>query len=204
MRVALFDLDGCLVRAPQVFHQTPHRIAEYAVRYLKFRPETARDRCVRLYQDYGTNLEGFLAKGYDVDIEHYHNFVHGGLPYHLLSPQPDTADMLCTTFGEHRRWIYSNADARHVDTVLARTRLAPYIDGIVCFETLMHVYDTAHIHGPTPCKPKDVSFALTMRHVGCEPRDVVLFDDMERNVAMAVRGGARGVLVRTPMDFFSA
>lgn len=192
-RHALVDLDECLIHAPYITKHVPRRIAAYAVRYLGFDPATASLRCKASYEHHGTNLEGFLAEGYAVNPEHYHAYVHGGLPYHMLEPLLDVRSLL-KKWPVDKKYIYTNADRKHAMTTLQYTHLIDCFDGIVCYETLMEKYDGSH--GPTPCKPKDISLDLALRVIGSPPKDqVIYFDDSARNVRMGRRAGIESVLV---------
>lgn len=188
----LFDLDNCLVIAPHVTKTVPSRVAEYAVRYLQIPQESASRQCSALYERHGTNLEGFLVEGYDVNPDHYHEYVHGGLDYEALGPTPGVKQVLDSW--KVKKYVYTNADFRHVERVLDKTALSGCFDDIVCFESQMKLYDGSD--GPTPCKPKNVSIKLALKQIGCDdPLQAMLFDDAPRNIHMGMDAGVRSVLV---------
>lgn len=183
------DLDGCLV-SPKLTRSIPNRVAQYAVKYLKYDVGTAAAKCREAYRRNGTNLEGFLREGHDVDPDHYHAFIHTQLPYRVHLEKLPRMNRVLNAIPASK-FVFTNADAAHTERCLGMTNLADCFDGIICFETLQGMYD-----GPfTACKPKHVAMELALRHAGAEPRTSLLFDDQPRNVHMGMDCNVRSVLI---------
>lgn len=183
------DLDGCLI-TPNLTKSVPHRIAQYAVKYLKYDVGDATRRCIEGYRRNGTNLEAFLREGHAIDPDHYHAFIHGKLAYSThLTKMPEMKRVLDTIPVD--KYIFTNADVKHARTCLDMTGLDTCFSGIIGFETLMDLYD-----GPfTPCKPKYVAMQLALKHARADPLRTLYFDDQARNIHMGMDCGVRSVLV---------
>lgn len=189
MKTAFIDLDGCLI--PSKFsREVPKLIARYAVTYLGYDPSSALVRCKEEYKKHGTNLEAFVVQGLDIDPDHYNSHIHRTLPYHTLRKDLELRSSLSKV--PARKFVFTNADITHAKRCLERTGLSSCFEDVIGYETLRDVY--AGIG--TPCKPKDAAMILAMNHAGIlYPQDAVLFDDASRNVFMAKRCGAEGVMV---------
>jgi len=185
----LFDLDECIVPR-ELTLSIPHRVQRYAVKYLGYTPERARRECPALYAEHGTNLEGFMQLGYDIDPDHWHATVHGELDYDRhVHPMPALKTILdSSTATKH---IYTNSDLRHTTKCLERTGLDECFKSIACFETLMPMYTGVG----TPCKPKRESMRLALQYIEAEPFEVLFFDDNPDNIRMGMEHGVRSVLV---------
>jgi pyrimidine 5'-nucleotidase len=183
------DLDGCLV-PPRLTASVPNKIAQYAVKYLKYDIGTAGVQCRELYRRNGTNLEGFLRQGHVIDPDHYHAYIHGSLPYaHHLQDMPRLRRVLNAIPTD--KYVFTNADRKHTERCLEMTGVRDCFKGIICFETLQSMYD-----GPyTACKPKTVAMELALRYASAEALTSLLFDDQARNIHMAMDYGVRSVLI---------
>nr|GMD73454.1 suppressor of disruption of TFIIS [Ipomoea batatas]GME02154.1 suppressor of disruption of TFIIS [Ipomoea batatas] len=85
----LFDVDDTLYPfSSGISEQCYLKINEYMIEKLGIEATKSPEMCVQLYKDYGTTLAGLRAVGYDFDYDEFHSFVHGGLPYELLKPDP--------------------------------------------------------------------------------------------------------------------
>lgn len=183
------DLDGCLITS-NLTKSVPNRIAQYAVKYLKYDTGTAAQKCRNAYRINGTNLEGFLREGHDIDPDHYHAFIHGNLSYTThLSKMPEVQRILDGI--PVKKFVFTNADVKHATTCLELTGLETCFDGIIGYETLMDLYD-----GPyTACKPKYASMKLAIHYAHATSGESLFFDDQPRNVHMGMDCGVRSVLV---------
>lgn len=188
VKTLLVDLDGCLVKT-NATAAIPFRVAQFAVRHLGFDQRTAMRECKDMYAAHGTNLEGFLQAGYDVDVDAYHAEVHGSIPYDAIESKGHLRRMLAKI--PATKWVYTNADARHAERTLKAAGLDGVVDGVVCYDTLQRAY-----RGPfTACKPKAESVRLALLQAGADAETTVFFDDAPRNVRMGTDAGVRSVLV---------
>ena len=183
------DLDGCLI-TPKLTRSVPNKIASYAVKYLKYDTGRAAVQCREEYRRNGTNLEGFLQHGHVIDTDHYHDYIHGSLPYsHHLQDMPRMRRVLQTIPAD--KYVFTNADKKHTEKCLELTGLTDCFKDIICYETLEALHQ-----GPcTACKPKTVAMTLALQHTQADPLTSLVFDDQARNVHMAMDYGVRGVLV---------
>ena len=183
------DLDGCLI-TPKLTQSVPNKIAQYAVKYLKYDVGSAAVTCREEYRRNGTNLEGFLRHGHDIDADHYHQHIHGSLPYaHHLQDMPEMRRILQKIPTD--TYIFTNADKVHTQKCLEYTGLKDCFKGIVCYETLEALHQ-----GPyTACKPKTIAMQLALQYAQADPITSLLFDDQARNIHMAMDSGVRAVLV---------
>lgn len=183
------DLDGCLV-TPKLTRSIPNKVAQYAIKYLKYDVGTAGTRCREAYRRHGTNLEAFMREGHEIDPDHYHAFIHSSLPYRMhLTSDPRLKRVLDTI--PITKYVFTNANRAHAERCLEMTGLAGCFNGIIGFETLRDMYD-----GPyTACKPKHVAMQLALRHANADPITSLLFDDQPRNVHMGMDCGVRSILI---------
>ena len=193
----LVDLDGVLVR-PDFLQSVPHRIARFAVENLGYDVNTAQFRCRTEYAAHGTNLEGFFVNGFGthIDIDDYHEFIHGHLPYHTIPKAPRE---FRKALQQYKCILFTNADLRHSIRCIEALGLDSAFSDIVCFET-MQKYKHDALPGTFVIKPKDTAIraALGLARV---PRDeLVFFDDSLSNVHMGLRNGVRSILVSNKFD----
>ena len=189
INTVFIDLDGCLV--PQkLTRSVPNKVAQYAVKYLKYNLGTSAVKCREAYRRNGTNLEGFLRQGHEIDPDHYHDFIHGGLPYtYHLHDMPQLRRMLHTIPVD--KYVFTNADRKHTQRCLELTGLKECFKDIICFETLQAMYD-----GPyTVCKPKTLAMEFAIRYAAADTLTSLVFDDQARNIHMSMDYGVRAVLV---------
>ena len=116
-----------------------------------------------------------------VDPADFHALFHD-LSLELLAQDPDLVSALAQLPG--RRFIFTNADDRHAERVLAHLGLADLFD------------DVFHIHsfGFTP-KPDPLGFQRMLDAHGLDPRATTFFEDSERNLKPAFDLGMTTVLV---------
>jgi pyrimidine 5'-nucleotidase len=189
INTVFIDLDGCLI-TPKLTRSVPNKIASYAVKYLKYDVGSASVKCREEYRRNGTNLEGFLRQGYEIDADHYHQHIHGSLPYtYHVSDMPRMRHILQTIPAD--KYIFTNADKKHAETCLELGGLSDCFKGIACYETLQ----TLHQGPYTACKPKTVAMHLALQYAQADALTSLVFDDQTKNVHMAMDYGVRAVLV---------
>lgn len=185
----LFDLDGVLT-PERLTRSVPHRVSRFAVKHLGYDPATAPKKCAALYAEHGTNLEGFLHQGDDVDFDLYHREVHGYLPYKdVLKPRPDLRDILNAL--PSAKFVFTNADRAHAETCLAYMGLTDCFLEIIGFEDLQQRYQGRF----TACKPKDAAMRIALDIAETDPFKTLFFDDTPRNIHMGMDHGVRSILI---------
>ncbi|MBA0849678.1 hypothetical protein Goshw_019134 [Gossypium schwendimanii] len=131
----LFDLDDTLYPLSSGLAKAcGNNIKDYMVEKLGIGREKIVELSNYLYKNYGTTMAGLRAVGYDFDYDDYHSYVHGGLPYENLKPDPQLRSLLLTL--PIRKIIFTNADRVHAIKALSKLGLEDCFEGIICFETL--------------------------------------------------------------------
>merc|ERR1711907_575087 len=73
----LCDLDGTLYRSDALNKGVEKHIADYLVEFCGMTEEEADKGRYDLYKGHGLTVGGLVAKGYDVDFDHWHSYVVG-------------------------------------------------------------------------------------------------------------------------------
>nr|GMD64427.1 suppressor of disruption of TFIIS-like isoform X3 [Ipomoea batatas] len=199
----LFDVDDTLYPfSSGISEQCYLKINEYMIEKLGIEATKSPEMCVQLYKDYGTTLAGLRAVGYDFDYDEFHSFVHGGLPYELLKPDPVLKNLIHSL--PIRKVVFSNANEAHVAKVLSRLGLEDCFDDIICFETLNPIHNSS-VQGmdgdsglpktPIVCKPFEGAFERAFEIAGINPHKTLFFDDSIRNLQTAKRTGLSTVRI---------
>lgn len=137
------------------------------------------------YETYGTTLRG-LQLHYQVDADDYLAYVHDLPLERYLQPSPALRALLLSL--PQPRWIFTNADDRHAQRVLAFLGLEDCFQGIIDVRCMGFA-----------CKPEAEAYRAALAQAGePDPRRCVLFDDSPSNLAPARRLGFTTVLVRNP------
>ena len=177
----LFDLDNTLY-PPEA--ELMGLIAERMTRFVARETGLPRDEAFALQKKYlhehGTTLAGLMAN-HGVEPEAFLTEVHD-VAIDSLSPDPALKAALTRLPG--RRLVFTNADARHAERVLAHLEIAEL------FEDVFHIAAAGYIP-----KPQPETFArLTARH-DVAPEQAAFFEDSERNLEPAAAIGMTTVLV---------
>jgi len=196
-KTLVFDLDGTIIHRDFV-RSVPHRIARYAVERLGYPLETAQAQCAAEYRMHGTNLEAFFVNnlGSLIDVDEYHKYIHGHLPYHTL---PKVSRTFRDALSRHRCFLFTNADSKHASTCLEALGIGDIFLHTSCFETLQSFKHDA-MPGEFVIKPKDVSMRSVIHATGVPRDEIVFFDDCIDNIHMAWRNSVHGVLVSPRFD----
>lgn len=130
-------------------------------------------------------------RGYEIDFDHWHNTVHGTLPYEsFLKPDPALRHMLNAI--PVPKYIFTNADIKHAKKCLELLDLMDCFQEIVCFESIMATVPKGH---DVICKPSRRAMDAALRMVGGNVSSTIFFDDSVRNIASAHAMGVYSVLV---------
>ncbi|XP_048434454.1 uncharacterized protein C24B11.05 isoform X2 [Pyrus x bretschneideri] len=131
----LFDLDDTLYPLSSGLNLACRKnIEEFMLQQLQIEEGEVPGMCLDLYREYGTTMAGLKALGYEFDNDEFHAYVHGRLPYDLLTHDLVLRNLLLSM--PQRKIIFTNADRAHAAQVLNRLGLEDCFEGIICFETL--------------------------------------------------------------------
>lgn len=155
------------------------------------------DLTQQLYVQHGTTMAGLVARGAQLDYDHYHSRVHATLDYDRLLRPNGARELLAAMRPGARKHIFTNADAAHTAACLKRLDLEGCFEEIWCFETVQRL--DKRPPGAPPgvlCKPDRRCFEAVLAAAGVEARRAVFVDDSPRNCAAAHECGIFSVLVR--------
>jgi putative hydrolase of the HAD superfamily len=177
----LFDLDDTLYPADSgLMAEIEQRMTAFVMRATGL----PRDAAYRLQKDYlvehGVTLLG-LMKHHGVDPA---EFADAYLDIELGALAHDPALTAAIAALPGRRLVFTNADARHAERVLAHLGLAPLFDDV------FHIASFDY----TP-KPDPAAFRRMCAEHGVEPAATCFFEDSERNLKPAAELGMTTVLV---------
>mmetsp|Transcript_5733 Transcript_5733/g.17074 ORF Transcript_5733/g.17074 Transcript_5733/m.17074 type:complete len:240 (+) Transcript_5733:31-750(+) len=180
-----FDCDDTLYpRSSGIDLLVRENIGKYMEQHLGIPKERVSHLRQDLYEKFGTTLRG-LQKEYNVDADHYWDFVHGTIDYDShIEPNPRLAKLLKSL--PQKKWVFTNANVEHAEAVLNRLGLS---DGI--FEGIVDVraMDFAN-------KPQLVSYQVALKTAGVQnPHETALIDDSLSNLEGAKNIGMKTVHV---------
>ncbi len=136
------------------------------------------------FETYGTTLRG-LQIHYQVDADDYLAYVHDLPLASYIQPEPSLHELILSL--PQQKWIFTNADDRHAQRVLAQLELAD------CFKGIIDIRSTNFC-----CKPEKEAYLRALSIAGeTEPSNCVFLDDSPRNLAPARELGFVTVLVGT-------
>jgi putative hydrolase of the HAD superfamily len=177
----LFDLDNTLYPEESGFMASVEgRMTDFVAKVSGLPREEAYALQKAYLAEHGLTLKGLMLN-YGVDPADFHALFHD-LSLEVLSQDPDLLAVLGALPG--RRFIFTNADDRHAERVLAHLGLADLFD------------DVFHIHsfGFAP-KPDPLGFQRMIDAHGMTPKTTAFFEDSERNLKPAADLGMTTVLV---------
>ncbi|MCS6758643.1 MAG: pyrimidine 5'-nucleotidase [Candidatus Devosia euplotis] len=183
----VFDLDNTLYpRSCNLFAQIDVKITHYVMTLTQLGFDAARNLQKSYYRDFGTTLNGLMSQ-HKVDPDHFLGTVHA-IDYSPVDAHPDLVAAIAALPG--RKFILTNGDTGHARAVLAR------LGGADLFE---HVHDIrAMTYVPKPYRQAyEGFFALH----GIDPARAVMFDDLEKNLAVPHDVGMTTVQVVVGEDF---
>ena len=177
----LFDLDNTLYPEESGFMgQVEGRMTDFVAKVTGLPRDQAYALQKKYLAEHGLTLRGLMLN-HGVDPADFHALFHD-LSLELLAQDPDLVSALAHLPG--RRFIFTNADDKHAERVLAHLGLADLFD------------DVFHIHsfGFTP-KPDPLGFQRMIDAHGVTPASTAFFEDSERNLKPAFDLAMTTVLV---------
>ncbi|MET0546107.1 MAG: pyrimidine 5'-nucleotidase [Caulobacterales bacterium] len=183
----VFDLDNTLYDpAADLFKEIDARMADYVARLLKVDLAEAKRLQKLYYVDHGTTLAG-LMRLHEVDPHDYLEYVHD-IELSALEPNPRLAAAIARLPG--RRFVFTNGSRGHAERVLDKLALNDLFSDL--FDIVAADF--------TPKPHADAFTRLLDRHI-IDPKQAVLFEDLERNLQTAQQLGFTTVLVTSSKDW---
>lgn len=172
IRCLLIDLDDTLYpRESGAWGRVGQRIDRYLVEEMGFPPGEVQNLRHRLFHKYGTTLRGLQIE-YEVEMDHYLDYVHDVPLNDILSPDPQLNQALQTL--PQRKVIFTNANAAHAERVMQLLAVRDQFDGIIDIYTL-------YPH----CKPQIEAFQKALAAINEQPHRCLMVDDNPKNLAAA-------------------
>jgi len=177
-----FDLDDTLYSAKSgLWSGIKERINLYINERLGIPADQATALRQKYLEQYGTTLLGLHAN-YALDVREFLDFVHDLPLRDYIQPIPGLRPVLEAL--PARKFIFTNADVKHVQRVLNVLEL----DG--CFDGVLDILEMwPH------CKPMPISFEMVLELAGgVSPRHCAMIDDLPRTIRAARQLGIFSIL----------
>lgn len=177
----LFDLDNTLYPEESGFMtQVESRMTDFVERVTGLPRDEAFALQKKYYAEHGLTLTG-LIRNHGVDPKDFFA-LHHDLSLEALVEDPELLVALAKLPG--RRFVFTNADDRHAERVMARLGLTHL------FDEVFHI----HSFGYAP-KPDPLGFQRMIDAHGMDPRTTAFFEDSVKNLKPAKDLGMTTVLV---------
>ncbi|MEE9599382.1 MAG: pyrimidine 5'-nucleotidase [Anaerolineales bacterium] len=172
-----FDLDATLYPASNgLWEQIRLRIYQFMLEEIGIPENEIPATQDKYWTRYGTTLEG-LRIHHGVEPDEYLAFVHELPLKDFLEPDPVLRNILTTLSQD--LWIFTNADYRHAEKVLAELGICDLFSGIVDLFAL-----------DFSVKPNQEAYQTAMILAGVsDPEQCVMFDDLIQNLLPAKKLG---------------
>ena len=182
----VFDLDNTLYpHHTNLFAQIDVKMTGYVSELLSLSREDARKLQKDLYKEYGTTLNGLMAR-HDIDPDDFLEKVHD-IDYSWLVPDPVLGTAIHQLPG--RKFILTNGDRRHAERTARQLGILDHFDDI--FDIV------AAGMQPKPAPTPYETFASLHKVIGS---NAVMFEDLARNLVVPKAMGMTTVLV-VPNNF---
>ncbi len=183
----IFDLDNTLYpRECNLFAQIDTLITSYVMKIARLDFDAARDLQKTYYRDHGTTLAGLMVS-HDVDPDDYLKAVHA-IDYSPVLAHPELVASIAELPG--RKFIFTNADADHARSVLARLGADDHFEAIFDIRSAQF----------RP-KPLREAYDQFLTDHGVSPANAIMFDDLEKNLLVPHEVGMATVQVVAGQGF---
>lgn len=178
----LIDLDDTLYHHESgVWQMIRSRINHYMLNVMHLPSQDVPILRQHLWEQYGTTLRGLQVE-FGVEMDAYLDFVHDVPLENILTPDAEL-NLLLTSL-PHRKFIFTNAHARHAQRVLALLDISQHFEDIIDIYTLQPY-----------CKPQVEAFTKSLEIIGESPTKCLLIDDSPNNLKTAQTLGMGTVCV---------
>jgi len=178
----LFDLDNTLYsESCGVFDLIDQRMNEWLISNLQIPESEVNEFRNKYFIKYGTTLRGLMLH-HEVNPRDFLDYVHDVPVHEFLSADLELRETLEQV--KTRKLIFTNSDLKHANRIL---------DALGVRDQFEHIFDIeAMLFIP---KPNPDPYRLVLDYLKLSPQDVLLIDDMERNLKPAQEMGMRTVLI---------
>lgn len=178
----LFDLDNTLYSERcGVFDLIDRRMNEWLISNLQISPEEVNNFRNKYFIQYGTTLRGLMLH-HDVNPREFLDYVHDVPVHEFLSADEELRETLDQV--KARKLIFTNSDLKHANRILDALGVRDQFERIFDIEAMRFIP-----------KPNPDPYRLVLEYLRLDPKDVLLIDDMERNLKPAQAMGMKTVLI---------
>jgi len=186
----VFDLDNTLYpRTCDLFAQIDILITKYVMNTTGLEHKDAYKIQKDYYRHNGTTMNG-LMQNYGIDPDHYLNFVHD-IDYSPVEPDAQLIEAIGALKG--KKYIFTNADIGHAEAVLEK------LGGKNLFDGMFDIRATGYAPKPLP-----IAYDKFLSAFDINPNKAIMFDDLEKNLAVPHALGMKTVQVVANDDFSHA
>ena len=185
----IFDLDNTLYSADSgIFQQIHQLMGKFIVEHLNVNINEAKNIQRKYYKKHGTTLRG-LMDNHGTDPDSFLEEVHK-LDYSIVNPNLKLAKNLENLNG--KKFIFTNANKKHADSILAKLQIANLFEGI--FDIQMANYIP---------KPEIQTYEKLIETYNINPNETIMFDDIAKNLVPACKIGFTTVWIDVGHENFS-
>jgi putative hydrolase of the HAD superfamily len=178
----LFDLDNTLYsESCGVFDLIDQRMNEWLIANLQIPANEVNEFRNKYFIQYGTTLRGLMLH-HEVNPRDFLDYVHDVPVHEFLSADLELRETLEQV--RTRKLIFTNSDLKHANRILDALGVRDQFERIFDIEAMNFIP-----------KPNPDPYRLVLNYLRLQPKDVLLIDDMERNLKPAQEMGMRTVLI---------
>jgi putative hydrolase of the HAD superfamily len=178
----LFDLDNTLYsESCGVFDLIDQRMNEWLISNLQIPASEVNEFRNKYFIKYGTTLRGLMLH-HEVNPRDFLDYVHDVPVHEFLSADLELRETLEQV--KARKLIFTNSDLKHANRILDALGVRDQFERIFDIEAMNFIP-----------KPNPDPYHLVLNYLKLSPNEVLLIDDMERNLKPAQEMGMRTVLI---------
>jgi putative hydrolase of the HAD superfamily len=178
----LFDLDNTLYsESCGVFDLIDQRMNEWLISNLQIPESEVNEFRNKYFVQYGTTLRGLMLH-HEVNPRDFLDYVHDVPVHEFLSADLELRETLEQV--KSRKLIFTNSDLKHANRILDALGVRDQFERIFDIEAMNFIP-----------KPNPDPYRLVLEYLRMHPKDVLLIDDMERNLKPAQEMGMRTILI---------
>jgi putative hydrolase of the HAD superfamily len=178
----LFDLDNTLYsESCGVFDLIDQRMNKWLISNLQIPENEVNEFRNKYFVQYGTTLRGLMLH-HEVNPRDFLDYVHDVPVHEFLSADQDLRHTLEQV--KSRKLIFTNSDLKHANRILDALGIRDQFERIFDIEAMNFIP-----------KPNPDPYRTVLDYLRLQPKDVLLIDDMERNLKPAQEMGMRTILI---------
>ncbi|MDQ6954641.1 MAG: pyrimidine 5'-nucleotidase [Mariprofundaceae bacterium] len=183
----VIDLDNTLYAADNgVFARMDTRMTAFISQALQLEEEEANRLRINYWKKYGSTLRGLMLH-HDMQAEDFLHDVHNIDAHELLQPNQLLDVALSALTG--RKVIHTNGTCEHAECILSALGVRHH------FETIYDIRYNEYF--PKPCAN---TLKMLLDDEGVSPAQVLVLDDMQENLAVAQKLGAKTCWISSQHD----